>query len=246
MTATPTRCTVYIDEAGDLGSGRGSQWFVLTAVVVDKQDEPAIRSQIQQLRASLNIHEIHMKKISNFYNKALISKTLAGSPFTYMNVLFDTDKYDVSKMPTTTAYNYICKYLLQRVSWFLQDTNRIGDIVLSSRGTSRDQELIDYIKDKLFPYQGNSIDPNVFNTVSAKTSASWDLLQLADVCASTLFYSYQKNPYGFITPCHATHFKDKLYRRYGKIQSYGIKYFSNDMIPDITELKKNAICRQNA
>lgn len=25
-------CTVYIDEAGDLGIGRGTRWFVLTAV----------------------------------------------------------------------------------------------------------------------------------------------------------------------------------------------------------------------
>lgn len=28
--------TVYIDEAGDLGIGRGTRWFVLTAVVVKK------------------------------------------------------------------------------------------------------------------------------------------------------------------------------------------------------------------
>ena len=27
------KCTVYIDEAGDLGIGRGTHWFVLTAVI---------------------------------------------------------------------------------------------------------------------------------------------------------------------------------------------------------------------
>lgn len=30
-------CTVYIDEAGDLGCNRGTQWFVLSAVIVDKK-----------------------------------------------------------------------------------------------------------------------------------------------------------------------------------------------------------------
>lgn len=235
-------CTVYIDEAGDLGANRGSQWFILTAVVVDKQDEPAIRTAIQQLRTNLNVHEIHMKKIPNFYNKATISITLSSFPFTYMNVLFDTSKYDVSKMPTTIAYNYISKYLIQRVSWYLEESNRVGDIVLSSRGTSRDQELIRYIEDKLFPYPNNGINKNVFSSVTAKTAATWDLLQLADVCASTLYYSYEKNPYGFITPCHAIHFKHKLYRKYGKVQSYGIKYFSKDMVPDIDELKKYRAC----
>lgn len=29
-----TNCTVYIDEAGDLGINRGTQWFILSAVIV--------------------------------------------------------------------------------------------------------------------------------------------------------------------------------------------------------------------
>lgn len=29
-------CTVYIDEAGDLGYQRGTRWFVLSAVIVEK------------------------------------------------------------------------------------------------------------------------------------------------------------------------------------------------------------------
>ena len=37
-----SNCTVYIDEAGDLGVNRGTRWFVLTAVVVNHADEPDI------------------------------------------------------------------------------------------------------------------------------------------------------------------------------------------------------------
>lgn len=32
-------CTIYIDEAGDLGVGKGTQWFVLTAVIINKSSE---------------------------------------------------------------------------------------------------------------------------------------------------------------------------------------------------------------
>lgn len=43
-------CTVYIDEAGDLGIGRGTTWFVLTAVIVDKTAEASIREKCLKLR----------------------------------------------------------------------------------------------------------------------------------------------------------------------------------------------------
>lgn len=193
-------CTVYIDESGDLGIGvgRGTKWFVLSAVIVDKVAEPQIRAKIAQIRTRLNINEIHMKKVQDFNKRALIVRELNGEQFMYMNVLVDTDKFDKAKIPSPIiAYNYVCKYLLQRVSWYLRDTGRVGDIVLSARGTTRDGELIQYIKEKLLPYPSNGIESSVFAKITAKTAATWDLLQLADVCATTMFLTYEVNGYGF-------------------------------------------------
>lgn len=59
--------TVYIDEAGDLGIGRGTRWFVLTAVVVKKTVEPQIRARMTAIKACLNVREIHLRKITEFY-----------------------------------------------------------------------------------------------------------------------------------------------------------------------------------
>ena len=39
-----TQCTIYIDEAGDLGINRGTRWFVLTSVIVNKESELNIRN----------------------------------------------------------------------------------------------------------------------------------------------------------------------------------------------------------
>lgn len=235
--------TVYIDEAGDLGFGQGTKWFVLTAVVVAKNDEPSIRLKLNQIKSHLNVKEIHLRKIREFMRKAYIAKELSSEEFTYMNVLVDTTKFDTRKIPNPMiAYNFVCKYLLQRVSWYLAEKGFTADLVLSSRGTSRDGELITYIKDKLFPYTANDIDATLFDHVTAKASGSWDLLQLADVCATTMFNAYEPNLYGFCVPCFSLALKEHLYRRNKAVESYGIKFFTREMRPDLVELRKLRIC----
>jgi len=238
-----TDCTVYIDESGDLGANKGTKWFVLTAAIVDKSDEAIIRAKMDQVKMQLNIREIHLKKIPNFYKRALIVHELSNQPFTYMNVLVDTTKFDISKIPSSIiAYNYICKYLLQRVSWYLRDNGKTADIVLSARGTSRDGELIQYIKDKLLPYPSNGIESTVFDKISAKAASSWDMLQLADVCATTMFLTYEINEFGFCTPCFSMALKSHLYQKNAKVDTYGIKFFQPDMKPNVDELRKHRVC----
>ena len=238
-----TDCTVYIDEAGDLGFQRGTQWFVLSAVIVDKQDEPQIRTKLAQIKARLNVNEIHLRRLPDFYKRAVAVQEINKERFTFMCVVADTNKLDYTKIDSAaTAYNYLCRMLLERVSWFLRDTNRGGDIVLSARGTSRDGELISYIKDKLLPYPNNQIVENVFEKVMAKPAGSWDLLQLADICATTTFLTYEKNGWGFRTPCFTKVLSDHLYRYCGRLDKYGIKYFSTDMKPSSDMLKCDWPC----
>jgi len=171
-------------------------------------------------------------------------RELRDEEFVYMNVLVDTDKFDRARIPNPIiAYNYVCKYLLQRVSWYLSSLGSSGDIVLSARGTSRDGELIQYIQEKLLPYPSNGIDASSFGAVTAKTAATWDMLQLADVCATSMFLTYEVNRYGFSTPCFSVSMSDHIYRNNnGKIDSYGIKFFTSDMKPNVTALKKSRIC----
>lgn len=236
-------CTVYIDESGDLGAQKGTKWFVLSAVIVNKSDEKEIRKTMQEVRKTLNVQEIHLKNISDYFKRAYIVRELSKCHFVYMNVIFDTDKFDHSKIPSSiVAYNYICKYLLQRASWYLRDSHKVADIVLSQRGTSRDNELIDYINKKLLPYPDNSIDENCFNKVTAKAPSQWELLQLADVCATTMYLKHQINRYGFCIPCFVQMLSDHLYRKFGKLDTYGVKYFTPDMKPGVNELKQYHPC----
>lgn len=237
--------TVYIDEAGDLGINRGTKWFVLTAVIVKKSDELAIRDCIKGIKTRLNVQEIHMRNINDFMRRAFVVRELTKMPFVYMNIIVDTSKFDSEKIPSSLiAYNYVCKYLLQRVSRWLCDHMAKADVVLSARGTSRDGELIQYITDKLLPYRDNHIEKAVFGRIMAKTAASWEMLQLADVCTTSMFLAHEINGWGICTPCFESQLKQHLYAKEGRIDTYGIKYFIDEMRPDREALKAYYPCNK--
>lgn len=242
-----TNCTVYIDEAGDLGIGRGTQWFVLSAVIVNADDEPEIRNIITSIKQRLNIHDIHFRNLRNFEQKTFVISKLANGSFEYLNVIIDTSQLNIkckntSDNPSIVTYNFACRLLIERVSWLLRDTDRKGKIVLSSRGTKRDQELIDYINDRLLSFPNNEI-ANRFTSIQSKPANSWDMLQLADVCATSMFYRFEPNQYGFITPCYSIKLEQKLYRHNGHIDKYGVKYYSDSMKPDKQYFIDKMICR---
>lgn len=247
----PTNCTIYIDEAGDLGINRGTKWFVLTAVIVNKESELQIRNILKSIKKELNIGNIHFRKLRNFEQRAYVVNKISKSKFEYVNVILDTSKLDINKLkinreaftekPSILLYNYACRYLIERVSWLLRDTNRIGDIVLSGRGTSRDAELINYLN-KLIYYSGNEIS-NQFSGICSKPAESWDMLQLADICATSMFYYHEINSYGFVIPCYTYKLRKFLYKRNGSVIKYGIKYYLDEMQPDQAYFTKHMICK---
>lgn len=134
MTEKKQAC-VYIDEAGDLGINRGTRWFVITGVIVAQEDEKHIRDTITLIKNKLNLHEIHLRKIHDFYKISYIISKLKDENFTIINVLTDTNICHLRDSILT--YNFMCRILLERASWYLRDHDMGADIVLSSRGTSR-------------------------------------------------------------------------------------------------------------
>lgn len=125
----------------------------------------------------------------------------------------------------------------------MRDSNRTADIVLSARGTSRDGELIEYIKEKLVSCGDNRIAPDVFGDITAKTANSWDMLQLADVCATTTFLAYEINGWGFRTPCYFKVLQNHLYQHNAKVMDCGLKYFTDEMKPEPEEMGGDYPCK---
>lgn len=240
-------CTLYIDEAGDLGIGKGTDWFILAGILVNKSDEKDIRLKIKDIRSKINVNEIHFRKMVSFEKKSYVVSELSKCNFKYITIIADTRKITFNRnnnvytqSPSLLLYNHMCRFLIERASWLLRDANLTADIMLSSRGTSRDRELIDYIN-KLITYKGNNIS-NRFEKVLAKSASSWDMLQLADVCATSMFNTHQLNGLEFLTPCHTYKLKSHLYRRNGDLLKYGIKYYSDSMIPRKNYFIENSVC----
>lgn len=217
------KCTLYIDEAGDLGINRGTKWFVITGVIVKSDEEPEIRKTIQRIRSKLNLHEIHFRKIRNFTGQIFTCKELAQHNFIFISVLLDTSTTN-KFIDSIKSYNYMCRMLIERASWYMRDNNLFGDIVLSSRGTKRDGELINYINNKLLNYDRNEIEKGRIRKVCSKQAPEWDLLQLADVCATATFKAYEPDCNDIIFPCFMSNLSDHLYRYHNKLDSYGIKF----------------------
>ena len=233
-------CNVYIDEAGDLGIGKGTRWFIITAVVVKNKDEAKIRAVMSNIRTRLNLGEIHLRKLHDFYKTSYIVSQIKDEPFAIINVLLDTRKSHLEDSAKT--YNFMCRLLLERVSWYLSDNNSVGNVTFSSRGTSRDGELIEYIKG-IIAYPSNEVK-NVFQNVNCKTPRMWEMLQLADICATSMFRAYEVNSYGFLTPCFMSNLKHKIYSRGGHVNKYGLKYYSDDMIPASTYFDAHKLCNK--
>lgn len=73
---------------------------------------------------------------------------------------------------------------------------------------------------------------------------SWDMLQLADVCATTTFLAHEINGWGFRTPCYFMVLQNHLYRHGGKVMSYGMKYFTDEMKPDKAKIQSDYPCKR--
>ena len=62
----------YIDESGDEGINRGSDWFILTAVIVKKENDLALSKRIDEIKQNLELSiesQLHWKSIKGFPNK---------------------------------------------------------------------------------------------------------------------------------------------------------------------------------
>ena len=56
---------VYIDESGDEGLKKGSKFFIITAIVVNTNDDLKLADKIRELKNNLEIYkgQLHWNKI---------------------------------------------------------------------------------------------------------------------------------------------------------------------------------------
>ena len=73
---------IYIDESGDEGIGinKGSKYFILTAIIVNKEDELDFINTVKNIKENLDLSittQLHWNKIKGFPNKKYIIDTIS-------------------------------------------------------------------------------------------------------------------------------------------------------------------------
>lgn len=211
---------VYIDESGDEGINKGSKYFILTAIIVDKEKDLEVSKAVDTIKENLEMNiksQLHWKLIKGYPNKKMIMETIKDLDITIINVIVDTKC--IKLIPSNNIYNYFSGYLYERICWFMNEKNSIANINISSRGNLLKKNLSNYLNSN--NHKKFEIDSLKIKSIKIIPNERKKLLQLADCCCSALFQALKYN--------NSTHFKyikeikSKLYCKGKNLISYGLK-----------------------
>jgi hypothetical protein len=235
---------VYVDEAGDRGISNASDChFVVSAVVVEDARDSMLRQELGALRGQLGRHPghvLHFVKFSHSQRLKAVQDVASSSLATIVNVVVHKDLIG-QPLPTGNLahvakpdpmYLWALRLLLERVSWFVDDSGGSGAIVTFAHLKGfRAQKLHDYRA----ALEGNGdigIRWSVFagHPFRIESPRSVELLQVADIAASALFRAVEPDAFENTETRYLEELRPKLYRRGdGQITSYGLKVFPSEV-----------------
>lgn len=231
---------VYIDESGDEGIKKGSKYFILTALIVKKENDLKIAKNVDIIKQNLEMNiksQLHWKLIKGLPNKNMIMDVVATLDLTIINVVVDTKC--IKLIPSHNIYNYFSGYLYERICWFMNEQHGIANINISSRGNLSKQSLSEYLNSK--NHKKFNIDVKKIKIIKIIPNERKRLLQLADCCCSALFQAlkyHDSTHYGYVNKK-----KEKIYCKNNNYLSYGLKLVPSDS--EAKELKQLIIFIEN-
>ena len=224
---------VYIDESGDEGINKGSKYFILTAIIIEKDKDLETSKKVDKIKENLEMNiksQLHWKIIKGYPNKKMIMETIKELDIKIINVIVDTKC--IKLIPSNNIYNYFSGYLYERICWLMNENNAVANINISSRGNLSKKSLSNYLNNN--NHKKFEIDSSKIKTIKIIPNERKKLLQLADCCCSALFQALKYN--------NETHFqyikliKKKIYCKGKNFISYGLKLVPSDS--EALELKK--------
>lgn len=221
----------YIDEAGDDGFSfaRGSsRWFVVAAVMVDVTDDHSASQCVDRIKKRLSIpplSPLHWRKLKHPKRLVVLSE-VTGEPVVASIIAIDK----TSLGPATALakqgalYFYALRFLLERVTWFVDDSGGKVTVSLSHRTRVSYADLAAYLA-LLQQMPRCQIRPVIAGPLRPIAMVQHKMLQVADVFASAAFNALEINTYGMADESYFLRLEPQLYRRKGRCRSYGWKLF---------------------
>ena len=106
MTKTK-KYNIYIDGSGDEWINKGSKYFILTAIIVDKEKDLETSKKVDEIKENLEINiksQLHWKLIEGYPNKKMIMEKVKNLNIKIFNVMDDSEC--IKMIPLSNIYNY--------------------------------------------------------------------------------------------------------------------------------------------
>ena len=211
---------IYIDESGDEGIKRGSKFFILTAILIEKEKDAKIEKEIHLLKAKINENkrkkdELHWIALRSEEKKQKILATINKMDITIINIVIDTNKMQF--ISSAHLYPHFTAYLYERISWFIRDHHAL----VSSRSNLIKKDLIDFLKN----HSHFRIDYKRIKEIKIIPNEQKNNLQLADCCCSALGQALRNNDKKH--RIYISFLYKKYYTYKHKYLGYGLKYVPN-------------------
>lgn len=246
----------YIDEAGDDGltglyrepgrHGGASHWLTIGATIWRlSRDLDAVRwgkAIINQLPEQRRNKPLHFTELNHVQRIMAISE-LCDKPMRVVAVFANKPaiREGVYVKPNQ-LYHYLCRYLIERISWFCRDHRRFvpeGDgrvkIIFSRRKSMNYEQFQAYLR---LLWQQDNPQINIhwpvidINGVEAFNHGRRIGLQIADVATSGINAALEPDLYGHCELRFARMLKPIIYSRNRNFLSYGAK-----VVPSPNELQ---------
>jgi hypothetical protein len=240
----------YVDESGDEGfkflpnEQGSSRWFVLSALVIRKENDLQV---VQLARQARELLKKDPKKPLHFRNlrheqRVPLARLLGDAQVRTVNVLIHKPSIpepEVFQQQAYALYRYATRLLVERVSWLCRDNRRTNqgngkvDMVFSNRSAMSYDDLRGYLcklRDGVTNERDVRVDWDVVNpdTIRAVNHDQLAGLQLADAVASGVFYAVHRNPYAEVEDRYLRLLAKTVYRHKNRAEGYGLKFWCQD------------------
>lgn len=239
---------VYIDESGDEGftflpnEQGSSRWLVLSALVFRRENDllaVELAKQARELLKKPHKHPLHFRELKH-EQRVPLARMIGQIKARAVNVLIHKPSItepEVFQQQKYSLYRYACRLLLERVSWLCRDHHKTGEgngraeLIFSNRSAMSYDDLRNYLQQLKTDathdvrIDWNVVDPGLVSAINHDQLAG---LQLADAVATSVFYAVHKNQYGEVEERYLKLVAPIIYRREGKLEGYGLKFWCDD------------------
>lgn len=243
-----TSFVAYIDESGCEGftflpgENGSSRWFVLSAVIVRKENDNSVVQLAREARTLLKKDPkkaLHFRELKHEHRVPL-ARLIGNASLRTVSVLIHKPSItepEVFQNQRYSLYRYATRLLAERISWLCRDHRRTGmgdgrvELIFSNRSAMSYDELREYLES----LNGNPatdaridwgvIDPALIRAVNHDQLAG---LQLADAVASGIFFAINKTQYGETEDRYLRLLAPTIYRHQQRVEGYGLKIWCED------------------